>query len=284
MTFKGNVSTHLGIAVLVKTDDGDEKFLPIPLNSGLVVGDRVEIDGTKIHRLERRNLLQRSTVKKGTQILAANLDSLIIVICAKPETTAIFLEQAIIAASIAHIKVLIAVNKGDQPENKELCSLMMKEYDPFVPSILVSAKTGLGIDGLKRYISKSGRCILAGVSGVGKSSLANALQADAHLPTGSISGNSGTHTTSKSTLHNLEGGGELIDSPGVRNFTPVNLTKLELAKNFTGFAQFLEQGCKFRDCLHLNEPDCAIKKALSKKLIPATRYGLYLKMQEATQL
>lgn len=275
---KGTVVTNLGIAVLVKTATQNDLFLPVGFKQELVVGDAVEIDGGKIHVLERRNQLRRSTVKKGNQTMAANLDCVALVICDRPESTSVFIEQAIIAIKMDGIDPLIVVNKGELEENQLLHERRSAEYQGLVPCLLVSANTGLGIESLSNHIRTKGRCIFVGVSGVGKSSLTNKMHFQAQAPTGEISRHSGRHTTSKSTLHSLEGGGELIDSPGVRNFSPVNLTSQDLATYFTGFSALVGKGCKFRNCLHVNEPDCMIKEAVRKSTLPTARYDLYLQM------
>lgn len=278
MAQKATVITHLGIAVRVRTEEKKEEFLPISTQDQLVVGDLVELQNGKIHRLARRNILQRSTIKKGNQVLAANLDSVAIVICTRPETTRVFLEQAVIAIKVGGIEPLIVVNKGELPENQELYARVMREYHGLIHCLLVSARGGLGMDDLRAHIRRSGRCLLAGVSGVGKSSLTNALHLQAELLTGGLSGKTGKHTTSNSTLHVLQSGGELIDSPGVRNFTPINLSIQDLANHFTGFASLIGVGCKFRNCRHVDEPECAIKKAVESKLLSKARYQLYLDM------
>lgn len=283
MVQNGLVISHLGVAVIVHLETNEQKIFPLSPKTQVVVGDKVQIQESKIKLLPRRNVLLRSGLKKGTMVVAANLDAMGVCICQEPNTSKIFLEQAIIAASMEKITPFIVVNKGDLVQNQKLFAEISAEYENLIPTFMVSSKSGDGVAHLKSFIAKQGRCIFVGVSGSGKSSLTNYLSPQAELATGALSNLKGTHTTSTSSLHFLPDGSELIDSPGVRNFAPVNISPDNLAHYFTGFAPILASPCKFRDCRHVHEPECSIKKAVENKWLSTARYDLYLQMIKALE-
>ena len=141
----------------------------------------------------------------------------------------------------------------------------------------VSAESGEGIDAIAAYVSKHGRGALVGPSGVGKSSILNRLVPGLSLLTRSLSEANGVgrHTTTVSTMHRLVGGGELVDTPGVREFGLVDVLRVDLARFFPGFS-VVEKGCRFRDCLHHHEPGCAVQEAVMDGRLAESRYRAYV--------
>jgi ribosome biogenesis GTPase len=145
-----------------------------------------------------------------------------------------------------------------------------------MPVFAVSATSGDGVAAVAAHLATHGRGALIGPSGVGKSSLLNRLRPGLDLAVRSLSTahGAGRHTTSVSTLHRLPGGGELVDTPGVREFGLVDVARVDLARYFPGFSVVTEP-CRFRDCLHREEPDCAVVAAVDDDRVAATRYVAY---------
>lgn len=261
----GKIKAHFGVEVLVQEPSGAISRAKIARKSGHVVGDRVEIVESRLKRLERRNVLFRKT-NFGDQTLAANLDCVGIVVSVTPKTPAFFIDQAIISCRSAHIDPFILVTKLDLPESAEFLQTLRETYANSVPVLA-------GMSELKDFLQKPVRLILVGVSGAGKSSLINQLVPDAGQKIGELSPHKsqGRHTTSGSMMFDLPSGSELIDSPGVRDFVPPDLTREEIARHFPGFEAFANTPCKFRDCLHQTEPGCVIREHASPE-----RYQQYL--------
>jgi ribosome biogenesis GTPase len=265
---KGKINAHFGVEVLVSDRLGSVFRVKVPRKSGHVVGDEVKINDGRLKRLERQNELIRKT-PFGNQVLAANLDYVGIVLSVTPKTSAYFVDQVIISCRAHHIKPFIIVTKLDLPESKDFLESIRQEFSASVPIIA-------GLDELKDFLNQRARFIFVGVSGAGKSSLMNEIIPEAGQAVGALSehGAQGKHTTSGSILFDLPSGGELIDSPGVRDFAPVDLTPDQIAHYFPGFEKFTETPCKFRDCLHLKEPGCLVREHAAPQ-----RYEQYLSIR-----
>lgn len=259
------IKAHFGVEVLVSDRLGSVSRVKVGRKSGHVVGDKVEIVDGRLLRLERQNELIRKTAF-GDQVLAANLDYVGIVTSVTPKTPAYFIDQVIISCRAQQIEPFIIVTKTDLVGSKEFVKDLRQNFAGSVPILY-------GIHELETFLNKKARFIFVGVSGAGKSSLMNLLIPEAEQTTGELSTHNaqGKHTTSGSTLFELPSGGELIDSPGVRDFAPVDLSPDQVAQHFPGFEKFAETPCKFRDCKHLQEPGCLIKEQADPK-----RYEQYL--------
>lgn len=279
----GLIVSHFGVAVLVRYDECDatgqqiEERVKVKRNSGHVVGDRVEVVGEVLRGLPRHNALRRRDAFDKVRTMAANLDLLGIVVAPRPETPAGFLERAVVAAHAANIEPCLIVNKCDLASVESLTEQLGGDFPTVTKVFSVSAHTGQGLDSLREFLSK-GRGAFVGVSGAGKSSLLNALCPQAHLEIGSLNDDDhGCHTTSASTLIALPSGGELVDTPGFRDFSPVDVSSEEIARWFPGLLTIIEEKpCRFRNCRHRQEPGCSVKGAIARGSLTQQRYELYL--------
>ena len=278
--YEGVVVSHYGVKVLVRCSNGGTSMVHVKRNSGHVVGDRVLVssDG-HLQRQPRHTLLNRQDVSGRVRPLAANLDSLGIVVAPRPQSPPGFIERIMVAAYAAGIKPFLVLNKTDLDEAQVFKAELEDSYAALMPLVVVSAKTGRGLDALRHALTVYGRTVLVGVSGAGKSSLLNALVPDMDLAVGELNEREhGCHVTSASTLIALPDGGELVDTPGFRDFTPVDVSSEDLAYWYPGFSAILEHSpCKFRNCRHRQEPGCSIVAAVADATLKSERYELYLR-------
>jgi len=231
--------------------------------------------------LPRKNLFARANRQGDQQIIAANLDRLIIVVAPRPEPTRDLINRYLIAAHLLGIKAVICLNKIDllSPEQSDKWQQRLSIYNDLgYQHIQCSAKASGGLKDLSQMLSM-GSSIFIGQSGVGKSSLINALLPGLQLPTQEISKTTrkGRHTTTAAMLHDLPNGGHLIDSPGVWEYGLWKMQPLEIAAGFIEFHQF-SADCRFANCLHDGEPACAVKKAVETQKIHPMRYDSYLRI------
>ncbi|MFA5768689.1 MAG: ribosome small subunit-dependent GTPase A [Bacteroidales bacterium] len=238
--------------------------------------------------LPRKNYLIRKSVNLSRQahIIAANIDWAYILLSAtEPETPFQFIDRFLVTCQAYRVPVTLIINKTDElqwardyaPQAAHIRDLYQKAGYPVME---VSAKTGEGTDKLTHQL-KDKISLFSGISGVGKSSLANKLDTSLHLKTAPISQAhlTGKHTTTFYEMHPLQSGGYIIDSPGIRGFGLLEITKEELSHYFPEIFA-VSANCRFNGCLHAEEPDCAVRDAVKQGLIPAERYESYLKMLE----
>lgn len=229
----------------------------------------------------RSSLLERPNRTGTLKPVAANLTQLVIVAAIEPGIQTHLIDSYCVAAERAGIQPTIAINKADlhKDERLEEIEQLIEIYRNIgMHCVLCKSKETDGVDALAHLLANN-TSALVGQSGVGKSSIVNALLPRESVRTGALSQASGqgSHTTSTTTLYNLPSGGELIDSPGVREFTPHVPDSSELAHAFREFYEYARQ-CRFANCLHLNEPGCAVKIAVESHLIAPSRYASYLDM------
>ncbi len=277
-TCQGLISSHYGVEVEVVFTTGKRRMVRVKRNSGHVVGDDVEVAGELLRRLPRRTELRRRDARGGIHLVAANLDVLGIVVALN--SLAGFIDRAIVAARVAKLQPFIVVNKCDIDDTAPLLANLSRIYAGSVPVFAISAKSRTGLEPLQAFLHEGHRGVFVGSSGVGKSSLLNALCPEIDLKVGKISAQSGLgrHTTTVSTLHALSGGGELVDTPGFRDFGLVDILAEELSSHFPGFEEHGDTSCRFRNCRHRTEPGCAVIKLVEQGEIPAGRYATYLEL------
>jgi len=278
---------HYGIAVDVRLDaDGERVSLRVRRDSGHVVGERVEIvPGGLRATAENRGVLRRRDPAGRLRAVAANLDLLGIVVAPRPETPLGFVDRACVGALAAGIEPVLIVNKSDQPGADAIFAAFSASHGEALRILRVSAVDGTGLAELAGLFAPNRRGAFVGTSGVGKSSLANALCPTLALEVGEINEQSGLgrHVTTNATLHALPGGGELVDTPGFRDFGPVEVSALELSQGFIGFRGVVEQACRFRDCRHLKEPGCGVLAALEAGRLHPDRYRVYCTLLEEVE-
>lgn len=223
--------------------------------------------------LERRNQLTRPNMRGQVEVLAANLDTLVVVAAVSPLPDWYIVDRYVCAAELMGINSVVVFNKVDLLSGHDLEIPELGEYrDIGLPVLECSATNGQGLDKLQEILS--GQCaIVVGQSGVGKSSLINELVTDAKLRTADLSTKSGEgrHTTVNSVMIPLQGGGYVIDSPGVRDYAPAISTSSDAASGFREIAA-AAPSCRFANCQHLREPGCAVKEAVASGKISARRY------------
>lgn len=278
----GVIVAHRGVAVDVELADGERRSVRVRRRSGHVVGDRVLVTGERLVRLTRDNELLRRSPGGGVHVVCANLDLLCIVLAAEPPPRLGLVDRAAVAARARGIAPTLVFNKVDIDGAEDVLDVLREVFEDAMPVLGVSAETGAGVDALAKHIAAHGRAVLAGHSGVGKSSLTNHLVPGAKLRTSDLSDASGRgrHTTSVATLHKLPNGGALIDTAGIKEFGLVEVSPADLAYHFVGFERVRDEPCKFRNCLHKGEPGCAVVAAVAEGLIDEERLDAYRALLE----
>ena len=260
----------------------------------VVVGDRVraeigqeEGDNVITDIRPRSNYIIRraSNLSKESHIIAANIDTAYLVVTLDfPATSTEFIDRFLVTAEAYHIPVVILLNKMDlfaAPEYREIIDEFSAIYRSAGYEVTeISATTGQGIDTLRQRMH--GRTsLVSGNSGVGKSTLINAIEPGLHLKTGAISDyhHKGKHTTTFSEIFPLTGGGFLIDTPGIKGFGLVDIAPDELARYFPDLFRYAPH-CQYYNCTHTHEPNCAVTAAVASGEIAESRYISYLKILE----
>ena len=294
---RGLVVKNTGFWYTVLLDDGatiackvkgNFRLKGIRSTNPVAVGDIVNVEEgwiTDIH--DRRNYIIRraSNLSKQSSIIAANVDqAVLIVTISHPETSTTFIDRFIASAEAYRVPVVLLFNKIDLLDEDELhyLDLMQNLYETIgYTTLRVSATEGTGLSRL-REILQDKISLFSGNSGVGKSTLINALVPDADLRTAAISEahDQGTHTTTFSEMIPLPsptatGRGYIIDTPGIRGFGTFDIEKEELTSYFKEIFHF-SKDCRFSNCTHTHEPGCAVLQAIEDHLIAPSRYQSYL--------
>ena len=275
----GKVITRYGQRQLVENEQGRVYQSVSRQNIGLsVAGDRVLFQKTKHDEAIVTAIYPRdSELKRQGKLIAANIDQLWLVVALEPHYEFELIDRYLIMAENSKLPIGIIVNKielssDEKSTTKDFLNYKSLGYDVH----FVSVKNHTNLDSFKEKLVHKSHIFL-GQSGVGKSSLINSLIPDLELRVNEISNKSklGKHTTTNTTIYHIPSGGDLIDSPGVREFQLENLTELEIKSGFKEF-KALSNECRFRDCRHINEPNCAVKESLDKGRISINRYQSYL--------
>ena len=278
---QGVIVAHYGVAVdVLFFEDNERSMIRVKRNSGHVVGDKVLIEEDVLTRLERSSELCRMDARGGIHIVGANLDVLCIVVSCEPLPPPGFIDRAIVSARASNLRPVLIINKSDLSCFAKYQATVQAVYQESVKIFSLSAEDGTGLDSLSAFFSEGNRGVFVGPTGVGKSSILNTLLPEIHLTTGEISETKkrGRNTTTVSTLHLLDDGGELIDSPGFNDFGLVDISAHQLSSYFPGFEKAGQQDCKFRDCKHREEPDCRVIELVDQNKIKRERYTIYLQM------
>ncbi|HRE37845.1 MAG TPA: ribosome small subunit-dependent GTPase A [Chitinophagaceae bacterium] len=273
------------------------KLDDITSTNPVAVGDWVEAepenenDKTAVisEILHRHNYINRQSPRHKHQhhIVAANLDqSMLIATLKEPRTSQGFIDRFLVASEMYHVPALIVFNKSDLYKSKELekYKAWKEMYEAIgYKVLLVSAEKKEGIENLT-ILLKDKVTLVSGHSGVGKSSLLNVIFPNMNLKTGDISGWSGKgqHTTTFAEMFDLPGGGQIIDTPGMREFGLVDIEKQEVSHYFPEMRDRLND-CQFNNCLHINEPGCAIKEAVVNGDIHEDRYVSYVSILDSIE-
>lgn len=303
-TMKALVYKSTGSWYIVKDDTGrfrnarikgifkiDEITSTNPLSVGdevdMQIEDEVENSAVITKIYDRRNYINRQSprVKHQHHIIAANVDQSVLVATLKePRTSQGFIDRFLVASEMYHVPSAIVFNKIDLHRKKEQQQFEERKqmYEDVGYKVNgVSVKENTGIDGVKELL-KDKITLISGHSGVGKSSLLNLILPDLNLKVQEVSGWSGKglHTTTFAEMFDLPFGGKIIDTPGMREFGLVDLAKQELSHYYPEMRERLTD-CQFNNCLHLNEPGCAIKDAVANGNIHENRYISYLNILES---
>lgn len=283
-TFDADVIAAFGRHLLVRDAAGVElRARPSGRKLSIVCGDRVRCaqesanETLIVEVLPRKTLLARANLRGASEPVVANITLLVVVVASLPAPDFFIVDRYLCAATAAGIAGVIAVNKSDLGE-----PLDAAELDAYANAgyshLACSAKVGAGLEALKQALTGA-ISVLVGQSGVGKSSLVSALLPGSEITTGDLMREEeGRHTTTASRAYPLNPAGTLIDSPGVRDFAPA-IDQLD--DRTLGFPEVyrLAAGCRFQDCRHMQEPDCAVVAAVENGSLRARRYESYRRLR-----
>ena len=296
---KGLVYKSTGSWYIVKDDSGKfwnarmkgvMKLDDITSTNPVAVGDIVEMEpenelentSTIDTIRDRENYINRQSPRHKHQhhIVASNLDQTIMIATLRePRTSQGFIDRFLVAAEMYHVPPVVVFNKSDLYRQKEMDKYeqMREMYSSLgYPVLLISAAKREGVDEVVTLL-KDKTTLISGHSGVGKSSLLNVVFPGMNLKTGEVSGWSGKgqHTTTFAEMYDLPVGGSIIDTPGMREFGLVDISRQELSHYFPEMRGRIN-GCQFNNCLHINEPGCAVKDAVDHGEIYPDRYVSYI--------
>lgn len=303
----GIVYKSTGSWYWVKTDEGELykcriqgkfRIKGIKSTNPIAVGDRVEFHletksdeetGIITTIFDRKNYIVRKSVNlsKQTHIIASNIDiAFLLITINNPPTFTTFIDRFLATAEAYSIKAVLVFNKIDTYSIEERAEILyLKDiYEPIgYTCIETSATTGKNVEVIKEMmIGKT--CMFSGHSGVGKTTLVNCIEPELNLRTKEISEQhkQGQHTTTFAEMFDLSFGAKIIDTPGIKGFGVVDMDKYELGDYFPEFFA-LKEHCKFNNCIHVNEPKCAVKDALENEEISWSRYKSYLQILEGEE-
>ncbi len=299
---RGIVYKSTGTWYTVKSEDGEFfecrikgkfRIKDIKSTNPVAVGDKVlfkieqvgdEVVGVITEIEDRSNYIIRKSVKlsKQTHIIAANIDQVFLIVTLRsPKTYTAFIDRFLATAEAYDIPAILLFNKMDiygETELQEVFELVSLYQDIGYTCHCISAKTGSNIEVIKTAMAGK-TSMFAGNSGVGKSTLINLISPDVDIKTTEISEQhlQGQHTTTFAEMYDLDFGARIIDTPGIKGFGMVDMDPDEIGDYFPELFR-LKSDCKFNNCLHLDEPNCAVKRALENGEVSSSRYGSYVQM------
>jgi ribosome biogenesis GTPase len=283
--FDAEVIAAYGRHLLVRTGEQELRARPAGRRLSIVCGDRVRCEVDRAHDevlavevLPRKTLLARANLRGESEPVVANITQLVVVVAPVPQPDFFIVDRYLCAATAAGIQGAVAINKADlgasKIDSQEIDALGAAGY----ARVTCSAVDGHGLTELRALLAGS-VSVLVGQSGVGKSSLVNALLPQSQIETGGLMREEeGRHTTTASRSYPLDSGGSLIDSPGVRDFAPAIE---QLDAETLGFPEIDRRArdCKFQDCRHMQEPACAVIAAVEAGELSARRYESYRRLR-----
>ncbi|MDN3556690.1 small ribosomal subunit biogenesis GTPase RsgA [Halomonas maura] len=288
---QGRVTAHFGRTLEVAPDDdGEPVRCHLRANlEGLVTGDRViwragqDGSGVVVARGARDSVLERPDARGQLKPVAANIDQILIVFAVEPEPHANLIDRYLVAAEATGIAPVLVLNKIDLlPAQGGPLRALLARYEALgYPVVTTTTARADGLDALHARLAGC-TSVFVGQSGVGKSSLIDRLLPDEQLRIGALSEDSrkGRHTTTTARLYRMPSGGELIDSPGIREFGLTHLDEGQVAEGFIEFRDLLGH-CRFRDCRHRQEPGCALIEAVDDGRIHADRFASYRRIVDS---
>lgn len=277
---------------------GNLRITGIRSTNPIAVGDNVEFTEIKpendtnqsvglIHKIEtRKNYIIRKApnLSKESHIIAANIDQAFLIVTIQyPVTTTTFIDRFLVSAEAYRIPCHLIFNKIDIYNEKQTAQLnaLIETYEKAGYICLkISARNQTGLENLKTMM-KNKLNVFSGHSGVGKSTIINSIQPTINIKTGEISDAhfSGKHTTTYSEMYELDFGGYIIDTPGIKGFGVLEMAKEEISHYFPEIFRYLSE-CQYYNCTHTHEPNCAVKNAVNAGEIAQSRYSSYLSMLE----
>lgn len=308
---KGIVVKSTGSWYTVKTDEGNLiesrikgnlRLKGIRSTNPIAVGDHVELTESNedsnvigqtvgfIHKiLPRTNYIIRKApnLSKESHIIAANIDQAFLIVTIQyPETTTTFIDRFLVSAEAYRIPCHLIFNKIDlynEEQTTYMNSLIEIYENAGYQCLKISAINKTGFDELKLMMTNKTN-VFSGHSGVGKSTVINSMQPNMNIKTGIISEAhfSGKHTTTNSEMYELDFGGYIIDTPGIKGFGMLEMEKEEISHYFPEMFKLLD-GCQYYNCTHTHEPQCAVKKSVEEGKIAQSRYSSYLGLLEGEE-
>jgi len=284
----GKITSVFGKTGILEIAHGERhKFIVKSQKLRPVVGDNalfiIQEDGTIVVTmiLESNNQLERLNQNGQQQIVASNISQILVITAPLPQPNFLLVDKFLLVSELMNCNLSIIFNKVDLIEENEHQLEIYQKLD--YPFFMISAKEKINLNPLFDLLSEQ-TTVLVGQSGVGKSTIINLLIPKEKIKTEALSNKNqkGKHTTSTSTMHALEDNGYLIDTPGVENLNPKILDIKEIETGFKEIAS-LANGCKYRDCIHINEPNCAVHQGLINHEIASLRYKNYKKLVQEFQ-
>ena len=279
----GKITSVFGKTGTVESSNGEKlNFLVKSKKLKPVVGDDVlwilQDDRTIVVTdiLEHNNQLERLNQNGQQQVIASNVTQILLITAPLPKPNFLVIDKFLLISELMDCNLSIIFNKIDLFEKNDHKLQIYQKLG--YPVVMISAKKRINLNPLFNLLNEE-TTVLVGQSGVGKSTIINLLIAEEKIRTETLSNKNqkGKHTTSTSTMHPLEENGYLIDTPGIENLNPKILNIKEIETGFREIAS-LSHACKYRDCIHINEPNCAVNQGLSNNKVTSQRYNNYKKL------